>query len=323
MTEIALDDVARGDQVDCAIIIVTYNSAQYIGSLLDSLSDAAPGVTVRVVVVDNGSTDDTVKLVRQRPEILCVDTGLNLGYAGGINVGRTCVGDCRAIAVLNPDLVVEPDAICALLAALADPAVGVVVPRLLDPDGTPYPSLRREPTLTRAVGDALFGDRLGRRPGFLSESVRDAAAYDHRHPVDWAGGAAWMISAACDTAVGDWDERFFLYMEEVDFATQVRAAGLRIDYVPKARVRHRGGGYGRSAVLTALMAVHRVRYYRKYHGPAATAVYRCVVILHYCLRATSAEARVVLATLANRARWQDLPRGDLDAPRTDHVRAAL
>lgn len=318
-----MTEAAREARVDCAVIIVTYNSARYVASLLDSLPAAAAGLTLRVIVVDNGSTDGTVDLVRDRPDVICVATGANLGYAGGINVGRKHAGDCAALSVLNPDLVLEAGAIRELLAALDDPGAGVVVPRLLDLDGTPYPSLRREPTLTRAVGDALFGDRFGRRPGFLSECVREPGAYAHRHPVDWAGGAAWMISAACDRRVGAWDERFFLYMEEVDFAARVRAAGLRVEYVPEARVRHRGGGSGRSAALTALMAVNRIRYYRKYHGPAAGVAYRLTVVLHYLLRAASPEPRVVLKTLVRRARWQDLPHGDLDGEQWKPEREAV
>jgi hypothetical protein len=82
-----------------------------------------------------------------------------------------------------------------MLAALDELAIGIIVPMLLDLDGHRYWSLRREPTLARAIGDRLPGDRIGRRPGWLSEMVRNEAYYDYRHPVDWATGAAMLVSA--------------------------------------------------------------------------------------------------------------------------------
>ncbi len=228
------------DYVDCVIVIVAYNSARDITALLDSVPAAATGLTWRIIVVDNGSADDTVERARAHPGITCVETGANLGYAGGINVGRRHARPCGALAVLNPDLVLEPGALHAMFTALEDPAVGMAVPMILDFEGHRESSLRREPTLATEIGDALFGNHFKRRPGWMSDVVRDEREYGYRHPVDWASGAAMLISGACDHAVGAWDERFFLYMEEVDYSARVRAAGLRVEYVPQARVRHRG-----------------------------------------------------------------------------------
>ena len=213
----------RARPVDCAVVVVTYNSARDVVGLLESLPEAAGGLKLRTVVVDNGSTDATVDLVRAFPGVRCVETGTNLGYAGGINVGREHAGDYTALLVLNPDVVLEPGALREMADALDDPRVGIVAPMLLDSSGRRYPSLRRDPTLRRAIGDGLLGGRIGRRPGWLSEMVRDEAPYRRRHAVDWAVGAALLISAACDRAVGKWDERFFLYSEETDYGARARA----------------------------------------------------------------------------------------------------
>lgn len=172
--------------------------------------------------------------------------------------------------------------------------------------GHRYPSLRREPSLTRALGDAFLGKRIVRRPGWLSEMVWEESAYRYRHPVDWATGAALLISAACDVAVGSWDERFFLYSEETDYAARARAAGYRVDYVPAARVHHRGGGSGRSDKLTALMAVNRVRYMEKRRSRASG--FRLAVILHELLRATKPGHRAALQAVLRRATWSELTR---------------
>ena len=180
--------------VDCAVVIISYNSAQDIMHLLESLPASVAGLTSRTFVVDNGSTDTTVELVRGFADVSCVQAGTNLGYAGAINVGRRAAGEYRSLLVLNPDLTLEAGAVRHMFARLSNPGIGIVVPRLIDLDGRCFRSLRREPTLMRAVGDGLLGNRLSWRPGWLSEVVREGSAYAHRRCVDWATGAALLIS---------------------------------------------------------------------------------------------------------------------------------
>jgi GT2 family glycosyltransferase len=293
-------------RVDCAVVVVTYNSVRDIGVLLDSLPAAAAGLTIRTIVVDNGSADGTVELVRSRPDVTCVEAGVNLGYAGGINVGRSQGGEYSALLVLNPDAEFDAGALREMFAALEDPAVGIVVPMLLDADGVRLPSLRREPTLMRAIGDGLLGRRASLLPGWLSEMVWEEQAYGYRHPVEWATGAALLISDACDRAVGRWDERFFLYSEETDYFARARTAGYRVDYLPSAQVCHRGGGSGRSAALQALQAVNRVRYVEK-HG-RWPRLYWLAVILHEMLRSGDPGHRRALLTVLRRSRWESVLR---------------
>jgi GT2 family glycosyltransferase len=294
------------ERVDCAVVVVTYNSISDIAALLDSLPAAAAGLSIRVIVVDNGSTDGTVELVRSRPDVICVETGANLGYAGGINVGRLHAGEHSAVLVLNPDAEFEAGALHEMFAALVDPAVGIVVPMLLNAEGLRLPSLRREPTLMRAVGDGLLGGRMRRRPGWLSEMVWQEEAYGHRHPADWATGAVLLISGACDRALGRWDERFFLYSEETDYFARARAAGFRVDYLPSARVRHRGGGSGRSNALSALQAVNRVRYMEKHHR--WPRLYWLAVLLNEMLRSGDPGHRSTLLAVLRRSRWESMLR---------------
>jgi GT2 family glycosyltransferase len=302
-------------EVDCGIVVVCYNSARHIEKLLDSLPAATRGLRTRCVVVDNSSQDATMAIVRSRADVIAVDAGGNIGYAGAINLARARIGSCSALLILNPDLVLEADAVVRLWQALEHGDVGVAVPMLLSAaDGSLYFSTRREPSLTRAVGDALFGNHWGGRPGWLSETVRDTAAYQQPRDVTWAGGAAMLVSAACDLAVGDWDEqRFFLYSEETDFATRARRAGFRLRYVPTARARHVDGGSGRSPALATLMAVNRVRYYEKYHRRTAAFLFRGAVALHHLVRAADPDQRVALKTLLRRSRWPDLPHAGVPA----------
>jgi GT2 family glycosyltransferase len=299
---------ADHEVADCAAIIVTYNSAADIGGLLDSLPAAAGGLRVRVVVVDNDSSDDIASVVARYPGVLFVPAGRNLGYAGGLNVGRPYCRQTRSVIVLNPDLVLGPGSILALFAALSRPGTGAAVPRMLAEDGQLFPSLRREPSLTRAVGDALFGKTWPKRPGWLSEMVWSREPYKREGTVQWATGAMLIISAEADAAVGAWDDvQFFLYSEETDYCRRLREAGYTIHYVPDAIVVHRGGGSGISPDLVALNEVNRIRYFRKYHGWLASTVFRAAVILTELLRVHRPGNRRALWALLSARRWSRLP----------------
>jgi GT2 family glycosyltransferase len=297
-------------RVDCAIIVVAYNSARHIETLLDSLPAAAGGISTRCVVVDNDSQDLTVEIVRSRPEVVLVEAGRNLGYSGAINLGREQAGPRSSLLILNPDLALEEGTIRRLYDALNESDVGVAVPVLLNDDGTVYLSLRREPSPSRALGDALLGARLPTRPGWLSETIRDRREYEAARDVAWAGGALMLISEACDFTVGAWDDaRFFLYSEEADYAARARRCGFRVHYVPAAQARHEDGGSGRSPALGALLAVNRVRYYEKYHRRPATSLFRAAVALEHLLRAYDEDERIALRAVCDRSRWKDLPGG--------------
>ena len=286
--------VAAGQPAECAVVIVTYRSATDACTLLDTLPSAAPGMRLRVVVVDNDSGDGIAELLTDREQVAFVQTGSNLGYAGAINVARRHVDGAASVLILNPDLRLEPGSVRALYDALDAPGVGVTVPRIVDETGAPFRSLRREPTLFRAIGEALLGDHWPGRPGWLSEMVRETAPYDRVGDADWATGAAVMIAAGVDTAVGGWDDRFFLYCEETDYLRRVRDAGWSVRYLPTAVASHRGGGSGTGPELVALGAVNRVRYFRKYHGRLATAAFRGVVAVEHTLRARRPTSRRAL-----------------------------
>ncbi|MEO7061276.1 MAG: WecB/TagA/CpsF family glycosyltransferase [Lapillicoccus sp.] len=281
-------------------VVVTYNSAHELPQLLASLPAAAPNLDVSVIVVDNNSSDDTVAIGRAAG-VRIVETGANLGFAGGINVAMRLVDPtCDAVAILNPDLVLAPLSLSRLADSLADPCVGVAVPTISDVRGVRFPSIRRTATLTSAVGDALFGSRLRRRPAAWSDTEWDDAAYDVPSDVDWASGAAWLVARDCSRLVGPWNEQYFLYSEEVEYARRVRRAGYRIRFVPTAHVTHVGGASGRSVELDTLRAVNRIRDYRADHGRVAGGAFRSVVVLHHAIRSSSPTDRAITRALTNR-----------------------
>ncbi len=301
--------------VDVGIITVTYNSAAHVGEFLSSIDAARGELTVRVIVVDNGSTDGTAGVVEGFAEVEFHETGHNGGYAAGINHGRALAGPCRAILVANPDLRFGVAAIEHLFTAVRAHG-GVSVPRIEDTDGTRSRSLRREPTVLRRLGDACFGDRLAGRPSWLSITVHDPAVYDAPAIVDWATGAMAMIDATCDRSAGPWDETYFLFSEEVEFAHRVRSIGHAIRYVPDAVVVHEIGGSRGGNSYLGLIHVNELRYYRRRHGRLATAAFAAAQLSGLALRSHRADHRQAARALG-RAAAPLIARGDRAAP--DHL----
>lgn len=273
---------AGPDPADVCVLVVAFNSAAHLPGLLESLPDAAGDLSLRVIVVDNDSTDDTVAVARGFG-VTVVESGANIGYAAGINRGRPHAEGCRAILVANPDLRLGPRAINALFDEVVATG-GVAVPLLRGADGRPRPSIRREPTVRRQLGEALLGDHWPTRPASLAIMVRDLRAYEVRSDVDWATGAALMFPVACDSDVGPWAEEYFLYSEEIDFARRVRGTGRTITFLPDVWAEHSEGGSGRSERLFALDTVNRLRYFRAWHGRWHTLAYSAAVLTELLLR---------------------------------------
>lgn len=271
------------DTAAVTAVVVTYNSAAVLPGLLDSLPAAFDGVPEwRVVVVDNASSDETVHVLAGAGA-RTIHAGRNAGYSAAINLAAAEIPPHDHLLVLNPDVRLGPGSVARLLAALG-PGVGIVVPRLRTPEGACHLSLRREPTLRRALGEAILGGaRAGRHPEW-GEVVADPRRYASAGSADWATGAVFLISAQCRQAVGPWDESFFLYSEETDYAVRARDLGFALRYEPAARAVHIGGEGHRSPYLWALLCRNRVRFYRRRHGRVPTLAYRAAVALGEALR---------------------------------------
>ena len=297
---------------DLAVLIVSYQSAADLPVLLASLRAEAAGRRIRVVVADNASSDGSVNIARAQGDVVVVETGGNLGYAGGVNAAMSHVGEAPAILVLNPDLVLEPGCIAALESRMRVSSAGIVVPRILDAFGALSVSLRREPGVIRAFGDALLGSRWLSRPEWLSEYVRSELAYVSPRRIDWASGAAMLVDRTAWDAVGQWDERFFLYSEQTDFCHRVRRQGFDVWSEPAAIVRHREGGSGSSEELVALRRVNQVRYVEK-HRPRRAWLHRALLVVHEELRCHDPTHDFARRALRRRALWSRLPAARFDA----------
>lgn len=266
------------------------------------------------MVVDNHSDDGTFERLRSHDDVISIDSGANLGYAGALNLARHEAHPCGSIVVLNPDLVLGQNSLASLLSHLRKRGGGVVFPRILDDCGALQHSLRREPTWLRALGDAIFGSAWPTRPGWLSELVLNPDDYKEPTQIDWATGATMLMDVETDAAVGEWDERFFLYSEEVDYCRRVRELGRSVWYEPDAIAWHHGGGSSSNPALVALLAVNRVRYFQKWHGRLAALAFRLPVALGELRRSSTPAHRLGVAYVLGMRRWSTLLKAERLAP---------
>jgi N-acetylglucosaminyl-diphospho-decaprenol L-rhamnosyltransferase len=263
-----------------SVITVSYNSGQVLRELLDSLEAGMQGIdTFEVVVADNDSADNSVDIALAHPiRPRVVRVGRNAGYAGGINSATATVRNDADLLILNPDVRLLPGAARILVERLADPSVGVAVPKILDEDGTLTWSQRREPSIATAWAEAILGGTLAARLG-AGEKISDPALYDSDGPIAWAEGSVLAVAARARRLVGEWDESFFLYSEEVDYQRRVREAGFNIVYDPRSRVLHDGGESGTNPRLFELMTANKIQYYGRHNGALPTFLFRLGILL--------------------------------------------
>ena len=301
------------------VIVVTYHSAAVLPGLLESLDDGLRGVSWQLIIADNASADDSVAIAQRIvPGCRIAQTGRNAGYAAAFNAALRVAAPSDAVLILNPDVRLRPGSVARLLARLggagpsSEQRVGITVPRILGEDGHVALSLRREPTVRRALGDALLGQRAGRFPA-LGETVVDRDAYFRDGTVDWATGAVMLMSRACLDACGPWEERFFLYSEETEFALRARDRGFLTTLVADAEVVHIGGESRVSPALWSLLTVNKVRLYGMRHSRPATALFWSAVFLREASRAVLGHprSRRALAALVRPARLPFPPAPDV------------
>jgi N-acetylglucosaminyl-diphospho-decaprenol L-rhamnosyltransferase len=245
-----------GEASHVSAVVVNYNAKEYLLECLRSLR--AEGVA-DIVVADNASTDGAEEAVQVAdPEVRYVQTGANLGYGPGVNRGAACTDPSSgALLCMNPDAWLQPGALKAMLAALeARPDVGIVGPRIEDPDGTLYPSVREFPNLVDSVGHAVLGMVWGGNPFTRRYRMLD---WDHEGAadVDWVSGACFLVRRSCWDAIGGFDEGYFMYAEDMDLCWRARRAGWEIAYEPSAVAVHVQGASTDRHPYRMIAAHHR------------------------------------------------------------------
>lgn len=264
------------EQPELTVVIVNYNALAHVRRCLASLVGGAEGVRWDAVVVDNASRERGVqRLEGEFPNVRVVRRAANGGFAVGVNAGVAAT-TAPVVMLLNPDTVVRRGALASMLRHLREhPDIGVLGPRIENPDGSLQLSCRGFPT---------FWTGLFNRYSLLTRLApgnRHAADYlmtdwDHGsvRDVDWLSGAAMMIPKETFARAGAFDEAYFFAVEDVDFCRRVHDAGLRVVYFPEAVITHAIGGSSRTAPNRVVLARHRGmwRYYRRHLRPHTTGV---------------------------------------------------
>lgn len=271
----------------CTAIVVTYNSAGEIERCLDSLA-AQEGVRVDLVVVDNASVDRTVEIVRDRhPRAQITENPVNVGFARAVNQGLARVDpESPAVFLVNPDTVTSPGTFRACLDVLAgDPAVAVVGPRLVHPDGSLHPSCHGFLGLRNLLGEAVGIDHLLPVSPWGSLHLR-AFRHDRVADVDWIQGAFLAVRTAAIREVGPLSSDYFMYGEEMDWCLRMKQAGYRVRFLPWPEVMHVGGASSRPLAGPMFVEVQksRLRFVRKHRTRAVAAVAPAFMALGIGLR---------------------------------------
>ncbi|MCC6992463.1 MAG: glycosyltransferase family 2 protein [Acidobacteria bacterium] len=225
------------------IVIVNWNTGDALRACLQSIAEGAAGVTLaRVVVVDNASTDDSMtRASAVRLPLTVVGNDANRGFGAACNQGaRGSAADY--LLFLNPDTLLEPDTLARTLAFLESPAqadVGICGIRLLGDDGLPSTSAARFPSPRIIFGEATGLGRVV--PGLFPRHLLTADDCATTRDVDQVIGAYFVIRRALFDALAGFDERFFVYFEEVDLSLRARLAGYRSVFFADASAYHAGG----------------------------------------------------------------------------------
>jgi GT2 family glycosyltransferase len=253
-------------EFDVTVIIVSFNTKALTSECIRSVFSEGSSLKKEVIVVDNGSTDGSLQEIEgmkfntKDSKILLIKNTQNQGFAKANNQALG-IAKGEYILLLNSDTRVEPGSIKALIEyAKTDEKIGVVGPRLLNPNGTVQASVFRQPTIIRALKQYLLGS--GKSLDKYYPQGRDPVS------VEIVVMAAFLITPLAKKKVGLLDERYFMYFEDFDYCRRVLQADLKVVYFPKASVVHHHGESGKLIADEANQWRRLIPSSKIYHGPA-------------------------------------------------------
>ncbi len=261
-----------------SIIIVSWNTSELLRQCLASLAENAPTVDFDVWVVDNASTDESARMVREEfPEVILIENDQNVGFARANNQALQ-KSSSEYVLLLNPDTVIKPGSIDRLLAFLENNRDhGGAGPRVLNPDGSLQLSCYPQPTLSREFW------RLFHLDAVWPYGVYDMSRWDQDEDrdVDVLMGACLMARRAVLEQVGLFDETYFVFSEEVDLCHRIRAAGKALSWVPAAEIIHYGGQSTQQAAPEMFLNLYKGKlfYFRKHYGSWSAFFYKILLLM--------------------------------------------
>ena len=245
---------------ELVVVTVTYSPGPHLDRFLATLSHATER-PVTVIMADNGSTDGAPEeAVTRYPNARLLRTGGNLGYGTAVNRAVADITpESEFVVVANPDVQWGAGCIDVLLEAAGRwPRAGALGPLIHDPDGSIYPSARHLPSLIRGGMHAVVGPFWKSNP--WTAEYRQERLEPSERPVGWLSGSCLLLRRAAFDEVSGFDERYFMYMEDVDLGDRLGKAGWQNVYVPSAEILHdKGHATGRDPARN--LAAHHTSTY--------------------------------------------------------------
>lgn len=225
-----------------SIVIVNYRTPSMLRACLESIADVPPKCSYEVIVVDNGSRDKSVAMMEDHflsdPHIRLVVRDANKGYAAGANEGFRHARGLYSL-LINPDITFERESVDRMIEFMdAHPHVGVVAPRLLNPNGTVQHTTFNFPSFAIALYRRTPLGKLPHARKQLRSYFMQDEPHDRALPVDWVLGAAMMLRMSALEKVGMMDERYFMYAEDLDWCRTFWTRGFEVWYLPSATLYH-------------------------------------------------------------------------------------
>jgi GT2 family glycosyltransferase len=252
------------NMVDLSICIVTYKAREYLRGCLDSLRANPPTLPYEILIIDNGSNDGTLEMLRDHyPEARLTCLGSNEGYTRPMNIALR-QGEGKYLLQLNPDTVILPGTLDTLHAYMENhPECGICTPKVLNRDGSMQWQCRRSEA--RPWDVITYFTRLSqlfphnpRFAGYLM-TYRNP---DETYAVQAVSGSCMFMRRTLIEQIGYLDGRYFAYQEDTDFCLRARRAGWQVVYHPAAKIIHHGAEGGtRVHLYRSAFEWHRSYYY--------------------------------------------------------------
>lgn len=253
------------ERLPLSIIIVSWNVQRDLRLCLESLRNN-PEVEREIIVVDNASSDGTLDMLREFPEVHLIANPDNRGFAAANNQALA-VARGEWLFLLNPDTIVPQGALKTLMDfAQAHPEAGAVGPRLLNTDGSLQYSCRRFPTVRAALYRHTIFGRLFPRARAAQEYLMAECDHTSVQEVDWISGAAMLINRRAYDQIGGLDEGFYWGSEDVDYCFRLHHTGWKVFYTPEPAITHAIGRSTDRVIIPTIIRTHRSmqRLYTKY-----------------------------------------------------------
>lgn len=224
-----------------AVVVVNHNAGDYLKRCLRSVFASSGDLDIDLVLVDNASRDGSHVHAREAfPHVRMIESPVNRGFAAAANMGIRA-SDAPYVFLLNPDAEITAGTLAALVKVAEDrPRVAAVGPLVRDPDGSIQPSARKVPGLMEGLGHAFAGRA---KPDNRFTRAYTMADWDRtsEREVEWVSGSALLLRRSALDEVGMFDERYFMYVEDVDLCTRLRTAGWTVLFSPEVEVVHETG----------------------------------------------------------------------------------